>query len=124
MSGIISLCSSSCIVLVSLGREVHIVPPMWSWEDGGRRNGSLGWYTVIPLVYSMEKVDEENDLWGESYTNFLLNRVLRNKDEEEMEWIPGVKGRIPFVHCVENSRVFRYAADQTLPVTVYSEIDN
>ncbi len=66
----------------------------------------------------MDKSEEED--W---YTNFLLNRVLRNKDEE-VEGIPGVKGRIPIVHCGENSRIFRDAADQTLPVTVYSEIDN
>ncbi len=87
----------SVVLRYSLGfpRARGIAPPMWSWEDGGRRNGSLGWYTVNPLVYSMEKVDEENDLWGGSYTNFLLNRTLRNNDEEEEEWIPGVKGRIP-----------------------------
>ncbi len=27
-------------------------------------------------------------------------------------------------HCGENSRIFQDAADQTLPVTEYSEIDN
>jgi hypothetical protein len=28
------------------------------------------------------------------------------------------------LHCEENSWIFRNAADQTLPVTEYSEIDN
>jgi hypothetical protein len=28
------------------------------------------------------------------------------------------------LHCGENSRIFRDAAEQTLPVTEYSEIDN
>jgi hypothetical protein len=35
-----------------------------------------------------------------------------------------VNSLIRIRHCGENSRIFRDAADQTLPVTEYSEIDN